>query len=996
MNERLGILLVEDNVDDATLIREYLDSAGGTYELTVTTELRSAVELLGDRTFDVVLLDLSLPDSTGLETFARLQLAAGTIPVVVLTGVNDEAVGLKAVQAGAEDYLMKGQVHDTLLWRSLRYAVERRRAARRIEFQAHLLDQVGQAVVATDNGGIIRYWNAAAQALFGWAAEEVLGRHVSTVTPIEGPEAEEAAALRRAADTWVGEVPVRRRDGTRILVGATLSTLRDPAGEVIGRIGVSVDVTERRAAENALRESEQRLRLFVDTMPAVLWTTDTDLRITSIRGAGLKRLNASADQSLGVHISTFAAASESVMSESALAGESVSTAADWGGHTFDVHIEPVRDAEGAVSGTIGIALDVTEQRRSEAEAQQYLELLRTVVDAAPLPIVVVDEDRRVSLWNRAAETMFGWNSSEVLGKLVPHVSKEDHAQFERGRSRVRDRGRPERIPARRMTKDGRLLDVVVTAAPVYGADGRFHGTMGIIEDITEQRRSQELQQRLTSIIEASPDFVGTFDVERRTLFINTAGREMVGLTADQDVSGTTLDQFCTAETAAQMERAALPHALAEGRWSGEAAIRTVTNQEVLVWLTLVAHRRTDGDLAFISAVAQDISERRFLEEQLRQSQKMEAVGRLAGGVAHDFNNLLTAIAGHTELLLEDLGADDAVRSDIEEVLRAVDRASTLTRQLLAFSRRQVLQPRLLDVNQVITDLDRLLSRLIGEDVEIRSSLTPGLARVRGDRGQIEQIVMNLVVNARDALPNGGTVQLRTLDIDVTEDSPEHRRGVAIGAYVEIAVSDDGVGMDEALVNRIFEPFFTTKEQGKGTGLGLPTAYGIAAQSGGHILVESEPGSGSTFRVLLPHASDTVPDDEPEDVAPSDDGGSETVLLVEDETAVRRLGCRILERKGYRVLEADSGAAAIRLFEHMAPAITLLVTDVVMPGMSGSELARRLRSMKPSLRVLFTSGYTADAMQQQGGFEAGTAFLEKPFTPDVLAQKVRDVLDDRDS
>jgi two-component system, cell cycle sensor histidine kinase and response regulator CckA len=995
MTERLSILLVEDNVEDAALIREYLESAGGAFELRLSEELRGAVDVLRDHSFDVILLDLSLPDSSGLETFARLQLFAGSTPVVVLTGLDDEAVGLKAVQAGAEDYLMKGQVHGTLLWRSLRYAVERRRAARRIEFQAQLLDHVGQAVVATDADGIIRYWNAAAQSLFGWTAEEVVGESIRNVVPIDTGAEEQAAALRAATDTWVGEVPVTRRDGVRILVGATTSIIRDSVGAIIGRIGISTDITERREAENALRESEQRLRLFVDSLPAVLWTTDRELLITSIRGAGLGRLGDVGDRAIGLHISNFAQ-TPTLQSSRALDGDTVSGEAEWNGHVFDVHIESTRDPDGVITGTIGIALDVTERRRSEAEAAQYFELLRTVIDAAPLAIIVVDEESRVSLWNRAAEKLFGWRSNEVIGSVAPHVPQEARSQFERARARVRAAARPEKITGRRVTKDGRMLDVVVTAAPVLGPDGGHHGTIGIVEDVTQQRLSEELQQRLTAIIEASPDFVATFDVERRTLFINRAGRELIGLTPDHNVADTTLEQFCTAETAEELEESALPLTLSEGTWSGQASLSTVTGGEVLVWLTLVAHRRTDGDLAFISAVAQDISERQFLEEQLRQSQKMEAVGRLAGGVAHDFNNLLTAIAGHTELLLEDLGADDAVRGDIEEVLRAVDRASTLTRQLLAFSRRQVLQPKLLDVNQVITELGRMLRRLIGQDMEIRSNLTSGIGRVRGDRGQIEQVVMNLVVNARDALPQGGTVELRTVDLEVCQDSPEHRRGVVPGWYVEIDVSDDGVGMDEAVLRRIFEPFFTTREQGKGTGLGLPTAYGIVAQSGGHILVDSSPGQGSTFRVLLPQAAGDTADDILADSALSDASGSETVLLVEDEVAVRRLGRRILERKGYRVLEAESGAAAIRLFEHMAPAITLLVTDVVMPGMSGTELARRLRSMKPSLRVLFTSGYTADAIAQQGGFEAGTAFLEKPFTPDALAQKVRDVLDDRDT
>jgi CheY-like chemotaxis protein len=371
---------------------------------------------------------------------------------------------------------------------------------------------------------------------------------------------------------------------------------------------------------------------------------------------------------------------------------------------------------------------------------------------------------------------------------------------------------------------------------------------------------------------------------------------------------------------------------------------------------------------------------------------MEAVGRLAGGVAHDFNNLLTAIAGHAEMLLADHGGSEQTREDIEEVLRAVDRASALTRQLLAFSRRQVLQPRLLDLNQVVTDIGRLLRRLIGEDVQLETELSADVPRVRGDRGQMEQVLMNLVVNARDALPAGGTVTISTGIRDIDADALEIHRGVTPGTYSELVVGDNGTGMDEALLPRIFEPFFTTKEQGKGTGLGLPTVYGIVTQSGGYVLVDSEPGAGSTFRVLLPHEHhDGIEAIEPTR-ARSVRPGHETVLLVEDESAVRRLGCRILERRGYTVIEAESGAGALQIFERMAPAISLIVTDVVMPGMSGVELARRLRLMKPSLRVLFTSGYTADEIQRHGPLDAGTGFLAKPFTPDALVGKVREILD----
>ena len=388
----------------------------------------------------------------------------------------------------------------------------------------------------------------------------------------------------------------------------------------------------------------------------------------------------------------------------------------------------------------------------------------------------------------------------------------------------------------------------------------------------------------------------------------------------------------------------------------------------------------------------DITERKALEMQLLQAQKMEAVGLLAGGVAHDFNNVLTAIGGYAELVREDLPGEDARRHDVEEILRATERAATLTRQLLAFSRRQVLAPRVLDLNGVVAGVDNMLRRLIGADVELRTALAPELGAVRADPGQLEQVIMNLVVNARDAMPRGGKLTLETANAELDESYALEHPAVVAGPYVMLAVSDSGVGMDAATQARVFEPFFTTKEKGKGTGLGLATVYGIVKQSGGNIWLYSEPGRGTTFKIYLPRV-----DQPPEQLAAAPapraaPRGSETVLLVEDDEAVRALARKMLAAHGYTVLAAASGAEALKLAaDHTGP-IHLLVTDVVLPGMSGRELATRFQSVRPGLKVLYTSGYTDDAVVHHGVLDPGIAFLQKPFTSGTLARKVRETLD----
>jgi signal transduction histidine kinase len=391
-------------------------------------------------------------------------------------------------------------------------------------------------------------------------------------------------------------------------------------------------------------------------------------------------------------------------------------------------------------------------------------------------------------------------------------------------------------------------------------------------------------------------------------------------------------------------------------------------------------------------VSRDVTERKRLEAQLLQSQKMETVGRLAGGVAHDFNNLLTAITGYADLALDDLPPASPVRSDIEELRKAADRATKLTSQLLAFARKQLIEPRVMNLNQLISDMEGFIRRLIGELIELSILLAPDLGSVRVDIHQLEQVVINLVINARDAMPQGGRLAIETANVVLDTVYAGDHIDVTAGRYILLTVGDTGVGMDAAVQEHLFEPFFTTKGPGKGTGLGLATCYGIVKQHGGYILPYSEPGRGTLMKVYLPRV------DAPLDPLPSADAhpnarGEETILLVEDEGTVRELAARVLRGQGYTVLEAGDGLEALQVIEQEhSTRIDLLVTDVVMPRLGGGELAERLIAMRPGIRVLFTSGYTEDTVLHAGQFATGTHFLHKPFSPAALAQKVRAILD----
>jgi PAS domain S-box-containing protein len=417
-----------------------------------------------------------------------------------------------------------------------------------------------------------------------------------------------------------------------------------------------------------------------------------------------------------------------------------------------------------------------------------------------------------------------------------------------------------------------------------------------------------------------------------------------------------------------------------------------TKDGALLDVEISAHPVDYGGRKATVAVLTDLTSRRHLEEQLRQAQKMEAVGMLAGGVAHDFNNLLTIINGYSQLILNNLGSGDGNRHFVEQIMKAGERAGALTRQLLAFSRRQVLQPRVLDLNKLVGSLGTMLQRLIGEDIELHLVLPPDLGRVSADPGQVEQVLMNLVVNARDAMPKGGALTIETSNVQLDEGYAGRHVAVRPGPYVLLAVSDNGSGMDRATQAHLFEPFFTTKGSGKGTGLGLSTVFGIVKQSGGSIEVYSEPGRGTSVKVYLPRIDQPV-SIESEDRAKSAPRGTETILLVEDDDMVRTLVRETLAREGYRIMDAAGPVEAQIISDGFKGAIQLLITDVVMPKVSGRELADGISERRPDMKVLYMSGYTDNAVVKNGVLERQLAFLQKPFTPTALASKVREVLDE---
>jgi two-component system, cell cycle sensor histidine kinase and response regulator CckA len=501
-----------------------------------------------------------------------------------------------------------------------------------------------------------------------------------------------------------------------------------------------------------------------------------------------------------------------------------------------------------------------------------------------------------------------------------------------------------------------------------------------------KRLLKDKDKKFRLLFQENPQPMWVFDAESLNILeANAAATALFGFTAAEFRSMTLADMQGEEEARGFSEWLRQPEHPTLSAW------RHCTKGGCLIDIEMAVHEIDYGGQKAQLAILLDISGRRDLEEQLRQAQKMEAVGMLAGGVAHDFNNLLTIINGYSQLILNHLGPGDSNRHFVEQIMKAGERAAALTRQLLAFSRRQVLQPKVLDLNRLVTSLSIMLRRLIGEDVDLRLDLGPDLGRVSADPSQIEQVLMNLVVNSRDAMPQGGALTIATAN--VTLDGLCAGRHIALkpGPYILLAVSDNGSGMDAATLARLFEPFFTTKGTGRGTGLGLSTVFGIVKQSGGSVDVSSQPGRGSSFKVYLPRI------DQP--VALETEGpqaracrGSETILLVEDDDMVRNLVRETLERQGYKVLDSAGPLEARRIAERHRGPIQLLIADVVMPKISGRELAEQMVRQRPSIKVLYMSGYTDSAVVNSGILKREVAFLQKPFTPAALVEKVREVLE----
>ena len=896
------------------------------------------------------------------------------------------------------------------------------------------------AMVVLDQRHRVQLCNPAFESLFQYQEAEIRGGELDSLLAPKELAGDARAFTERAA---IGEVvrasaQRRRRDGSLVEVQITCVPLVENK-EIVGSFAIYEDITERREAQRAQQQAEEKLSQLFENAVEGIFRASVEGQLLSVNPALARMCGYSSPEEMILSIQDM---SQDLYADPQARVEFKRRMMEHGSvESFEYQLRrkdgariwvsenarAVRVSNGEIVAYEGSMEDITERKRSELERQVTFEIIHAVnvTDNLDDLLYLVYQALRKVLY---AENCFValYEPSSGMFHFPFFIDQFDEAPPPQqvGRSctaYVYRTGRAMLIPQQvfdELAAQGEV-ELVGTPSPSWlGAPLRTPAaTIGVlvvqhyeneaayterdleflvsvggqialaIERKRAEEKIRESEARLRVLVEQLPAVLWTVGKDLRFTSALGAGLARLGLKPNQIVGVSLMDYFET------NDQTFLPIAAHRRATKGEAVTFHVEWKGGSYTCHVEPLRTAEGELQGAICMALDITDRKQLEEQLRQAQKMEAVGRLAGGIAHDFNNLLMVIQGYADLMTERLAEGDPLRRNAEQIQTASQRATSLTRQLLAFSRKQMLAPKVLNVQSVVVDMEKILRRLIGEDIQLETSSVADLGLIKADRSQIEQVIMNLAVNARDAMPEGGRLTIETANVELDKAAAHPPAVLSPGKYVMLAVTDNGCGMDAETQAHIFEPFFTTKEKGKGTGLGLATVYGIVKQSGGYVWVYTEPGRGTSFKVYLPRIEDeqTVRGRDGKSDARELPRGSETVLLVEDEKGVRELAREYLELTGYTVIAAEDGHTALELAAmHVGP-IQLLMTDVVMPGISGRELAGRVKTIRPEIKVLFMSGYTDQAVVHHGILDTDAALLQKPFTMAALAAKLREIL-----
>jgi two-component system, cell cycle sensor histidine kinase and response regulator CckA len=998
MSRLLRALIIEDRKADAQLLIVALRRADFAPSVTVVDTETGFEAALGSE-WDVILSDFNLPQFDALKALRRLQESRLDIPFIIVSGSIGEDTAVQAIRAGADDYLLKDRLGR--LGQAVIQALERkelREAQRKTEIQLQNVLASSPSVIFSleleHNQARLRWISDNVIDLLGYDSRELLvpERFEGLLFPEDRPRHANRSARLRADGRLLDEFRIRHKNETYRWIREEIRLVDRPGNPVNHFVGSWSDVTE-------LKEASDSLLLFRHLIDV---STDAIQVIDPATGQFLDA-NQKAWQSLGYSREEFLRLRVRDIDPAVAAmpwldclteikssgyrileGEHIRR----DGTRFSVEIN-VKFVQSSRDCLVAIVRDISERKKAEELLRQSEEKYRQMFECNPQPMWLYDIDTlRFAAVNDAAVAHYGFSRQEFLALTIKDIrSEEDVPVFlEHIACPLASMG--ETRLWRHRKKDGALIDVEITSHELQ--IDRRNMRLVLAHDVTEQRRANAEREQLVTILQATPDLVAVSNLEGPVSFMNLAGRTLLGVGSHERVS---LLEHRSDWAKKQIMEQAIPIASREGVWAGETAFVSRSDEEIPVSQVLIAHKNPSGAIAYFSVIARDIRGQRQLEAQFRQSQKMEAIGQLAGGIAHDFNNLLTIISGYSEILMANCPRGDDDHELIKEICNASERAAQLTRQLLVFSRKQVVEFKVLDLNSILSSTQRMLSRLIGEDIALEFNLTDRLGLVKADPCQIEQVLINLAVNARDAMPRGGKLIFETVSVLIDEAAARRAPGLPTGRYVRLSVKDTGCGMNQAVRSRLFEPFFTTKDPGKGTGLGLATVFGIIKQSGGFLDVESEVGRGACFTIYLPALQEqTCSGSTQLETAPGPRRGTETILLVEDDDSVRSFTCIALRSLGYHVIATSRPSEAISLCRENAHSILLVISDVVLPEMGGRQLIEQIASLVPDIKVLYVSGYADDAVVRHGVLKSEVAFLQKPFTIRVLSEKVRETIE----
>jgi len=939
--------------------------------------------------------------------------------------VRDAAGGFRWLETVATVVQFREKAHVLTVCRDVTGHVEADRALR--ESQRHLelvINTLPLGVIVLDRAGDIVLANPAFREIWGgvivkgeerWARSEAYWRDSGKrIAPHQWASAHALSEGKTTVNEIIDAVDCH---GRKRIIQNSAAPLRDASGTIVGAVVINEDVSERVRHEAALRDSERKLSEAQRVAHVGFWENDFAAnRVTwseeTRRILGLPpEETARSPEGLRELIHPDDRPTFDDALTRALAGESglhveMRVLRDDGevrhAHTF---VDVIRDATGTPRRAFGAVQDITDRKRAEEALRESARKLNEAQRIAHLGHWEQDLDTGCVTASDETHRIFGLRPQEDLRTWQAwqeHVHPDDRSVRAAVIERAVREGTRYELEYRVLRPDGEIRIVRAQGEMAADDSSRPRRLFGILQDVTDRRRAEEARHaaeaRLTHVVASSPAILLTLDVENGEIrgieWMSENVEAILGYRADETLGPDWWWGNIDAEVRQRVVDQFLAEIFSQGHSAAEYRFRHKNGQ--FRWVRSEARLLRDegGRAAEVIASLSDITERKRLEDQFQQAQKMEAVGHLAGGIAHDFNNLLTIIASYSDAMLFDLSPADPNHEMISEIRHAAERAAGLTRQLLAFSRRSVLEPKLVDVNAVVRDHEKMLRRLIGEDVELTTDLDATVETVRVDPGQLGQLIMNLAVNARDAMPTGGRLRIATNRLTLDEAAAARIADARPGRYVLVTVSDSGTGITPDVRAHLFEPFFTTKGPGRGTGLGLATVYGIVKQSGGFITVDSEQRRGSTFRIYFPAVASTAVTQTTPAARTTVARGTETILLVEDEDAVRSMIRVVLHNAGYTVLDASKGSDALRIAAEQSRPIDLLITDVVMPEMSGRELVEQLARQRPALKVLYLSGYTDDAIVRHGVLQAEVAFLQKPFTMTALTSKVREVLDQR--